>query len=94
MRKYNKELRLAEYDQVFDWAIMKNATMNRPINIQKYGGKSPRPFRLHIEGDTIFLRSNPEDTIQRRYILTRERWVLFTNYVSNNPEIISEKILI
>ena len=88
MRKFNRELRLAEYDQVFDWANEKHATINRPINIPKYGGRSPRPFRLHIEEDGFILRSNPEDSSQRRYILTRERWNLFCNYVSNNPDMI------
>lgn len=86
MRKYNRELRLAGYNQVFDWARNGNAVTDMPFFIEKYGGRSMRPFRLHIEGSAIIVRGNPVDSIQRRYILTRERWEAFCNYVFDNPE--------
>lgn len=86
MKKYNRELVLEEFAQVFKWANEKRKSVDDPIFIKKYGGRSPYPFRLYIEGDAFVLRSNPQDTIQRSYNLTKSKWEAFCRYVSNNPD--------
>jgi hypothetical protein len=86
MKKYNKDIQLTSYKDVFNWLVSCDATKQNPISIEKYGGQSPRPFRTHIEGGDIILRSNPLDSIQRRYILTREKWDSFCHYVTAHPD--------
>ena len=86
MKKYNKDINLASYKDVFNWLESLNVTQQKPVFIEKYGGQSPRPFRAHIEGLNMALRSNPQDAIQRRYILTRAKWDAFCNYVTAHPD--------
>ncbi len=86
MKKYNKDIITADYPDVFNWLESNNATMRDPVLVEKYGGKSKRPFRVYIEGPNMALRSNPQDAIQRRYILTKAKWDAFYNYVTAHPD--------
>lgn len=86
MKKYNKDIKLASYKDVFLWLNSCNATEQKPVFIEKYSGQSSRPFRAHIKGDCVFLRSNPLDSVQRHYILTITKWDIFCNYVIAHPD--------
>lgn len=86
MKKHNKNIQLASFKDVYRWLENLNATEQGPVHIIKYGERSTRPFRAHLELGKIVLRSNAQDSVQRKYDLTSTRWDAFCQFVKDNPE--------
>lgn len=86
MKKYNKEIKTASFEDVYNWLVALNATEHCPVLIAKYGGRSISPFRTYIEKNNIILRSCVQDSIQQKYVLTKKKWDAFCNYVTIHPD--------
>lgn len=82
--KQNKDIKLISFDEILKWVRLNNTHEDTPIMIQKAGDNTP-PFRLWCFGDVLLLMSNEQDASQQQYVLTREKWDLFCQYVISNP---------
>jgi len=87
MRKEIRTLELITFAKAFKW-LKRESTQENPAYIPQYGGCSQLPFKAWVFADSILLASNENAKTQVRYILTKEKWDAFCDYVGKNPHML------
>ena len=86
MRKKNcKDLKLVAFNKARRWIKMQ-AKECKPVNIEKYGGRSKYPFHTWVFADVILSMSNEHARMQSQYVLSAEKWNAFCKYVKEHPD--------
>ncbi len=89
MKVSKQNIPQVSYARVLKWAKKQAPTLpnSNSILIPKYGGRSKTPFRLWVFADSLLLMSSEEARRQSQYILDREKWERFCEFVKKNPGI-------
>lgn len=84
--KQCKDLTLVSFNKAFRWIKAQHPTEAQPVYIPKFGGRSNLPFRAWCFADVLLLMANEQAVTQSQYILDKEKWEAFLNFVRENPE--------
>ena len=90
-KKYCKDLKLVAFNKARRWIKMQ-AKECKPVNIEKYGGRSKYPFHAWVFADVILLMSNEHARMQSQYVLSAEKWNAFCKYVKEHPDMMMSEL--
>lgn len=79
-----EEIKLLPYKQVYNW-IKQMSTDGKPVSIPKTRKQSP-PFRAWAFANCLLLMANENARTQSQYILTKDQWTAFTDFVKAHPK--------
>lgn len=77
-----EEIKLLPYKRVYNW-IRQMSANGEPVSIPKTRKQSP-PFRAWAFGNCLLLMANENARTKSQYILTKDQWTAFTNFVKDH----------